>query len=49
MTEGYVITFLILLCLFYGKLCGTRNQLARIADFCERSEKRIKEQSERRA
>ena len=49
MNEGYLIAFLVLLCLFYGKLCGTRNQLARIDDFCERSEKRIKEQSERRA
>lgn len=41
MTEGYILIFLILLCFFYGKLCGVRNQLARIADFCERSEKRL--------
>jgi len=47
--EGYILAFLVLLCLFYGKLCGARNQLARIADFCERSEKRIKEQSGRQA
>lgn len=42
MTEGYVIILLLLLCLLYGKLCGVRNQMKRIADFCERSEKRIK-------
>lgn len=42
MTEGYVITMLLLLCLLYGKLCGVRNQMARIADFCERSEKRMR-------
>lgn len=42
MTEGYVIVLLLLLCLLYGKLCGVRNQMARIADFCERSEKRIR-------
>lgn len=45
MTEGYILSFLILLCLLYGKVCGVRNQMARIADFCERSEKRIKEQA----
>jgi hypothetical protein len=44
MTEGYALAFLVVLCLLYGKLCGVRNQMARIADFCERSEKRIKEQ-----
>ena len=49
MTEGYLIAFVVLLCLLYGKLCGVRNQMARIADFCERSEKRMKEQSERAA
>lgn len=42
MSEGYAIAFLIVLCLLYGKLCGVRNQMARIADFCERSEKRIR-------
>jgi hypothetical protein len=47
MMEGYLIAFLVVLCLLYGKLCGVRNQMARIADFCERSEKRIKEQSGR--
>lgn len=41
MNEGYAIAFLVVLCLLYGKLCGVRNQMARIADFCERSEKRI--------
>jgi hypothetical protein len=45
MSEGYQLAFLIVLCLLYGKLCGVRNQMARIADFCERSEKRIKAQS----
>jgi hypothetical protein len=43
MTEGYVIAVLLLGCCLYGKLCGVRNQLARIADFCERSEKRFKD------
>lgn len=47
MNEGYLLAFVVLLCLLYGKLCGVRNQMARIADFCERSEKRIKEQSGR--
>jgi len=42
MMEGYLIAFLVVLCLLYGKLCGVRNQMARIADFCERSEKRMK-------
>jgi len=42
MTEGVQNVFLILLCLLYGKLCGVRNQMARIADFCERSEKRMR-------
>jgi len=42
MTEGYLIAFVVLLCLLYGKLCGVRNQMAPIADFCERSEKRMK-------
>lgn len=45
MSEGYLLAFLIVLCLLYGKLCGVRNQMARIADFCERSEKRIRAQS----
>ncbi len=45
MTEGYTIVLLLLLCLVYGKLCGARNQLKRIADFCEWSEKRIKGES----
>lgn len=49
MMEGYLIAFLVLLSLLYGKLCGVRNQMARIADFCERSEKRMKEQSGRAA
>jgi len=48
-SEGYLLAFLIVLCLLYGKLCGVRNQMARIADFCERSEKRISEQSRRAA
>jgi hypothetical protein len=39
--EGYILTLIVLLCLMYGKMCGVRNQMARIADFCERSEKRL--------
>lgn len=42
MSESYVIVLLFVLCLIYGKLCGVHNQMARIADFCERSEKRIR-------
>lgn len=45
MTEGYVIVLSLLFCLIYGKLSGVRNQLGRIADFCERSEKRMKGES----
>jgi hypothetical protein len=40
-SEGYALAAIILLCLLYGKVCGVSNQMARIADFCERSEKRI--------
>lgn len=43
MSEGYILAFLVILCLLYGKLCGVRNQMARIADFCERSEQRLRD------
>jgi hypothetical protein len=40
--EGYAIVLVFVLCLIYGKVSGARDQLKRIADFCERSEERIK-------
>lgn len=43
MSEGYAIVLVILFCLIFGKLSGIRTQLSRIADFCERSEKRMRE------
>ncbi len=41
MTEGYVLALIVVLALIYGKLSGVREQLKRIADFCERSEARM--------
>lgn len=45
MNEGYLIALTVVLALIYGKLSGVREQMKRIADFCERSEKRINEQA----
>ena len=47
MNESYVIALIVVLALIYGKLSGVREQMKRIADFCERSEKRINGQSGR--
>lgn len=49
MSEGYFVALIIVLALIYGRLASVRDQMKRIADFCERSEKRINEQSGRRS
>jgi len=41
MTETYATALIMVLALIYVRLCGVREQMKRIADFCERSEKRI--------
>ena len=41
MSGELLVILIVVLGLLWGKLCGIRNQLGRIADFCERSEKRM--------
>lgn len=40
MSDGLALLLILVGALLWGKLCGIRNQLARIADICERAEKR---------
>jgi hypothetical protein len=41
MSDGVAFCLVLMLALIYGKICGVRDQLKRIADFCERSESRL--------
>lgn len=40
MSDGVTICLIIIACLIYGKLCGIRNQLERIANVAEGANKR---------
>lgn len=43
MSDGAILIMLVLLCAIFFAVHGVRIHLSRIADFCERSEKRMKE------
>lgn len=40
MSDALALVFILLACLTFSRLCGIRNELKRIADLCERAEKR---------
>lgn len=42
MNDGILILLILFGGLVFGKLCGIRNQLARIADVCENADRRAK-------
>jgi hypothetical protein len=41
MSDGVTLALIVILALIYGRLCGIREEIKRVADFCDRSEKRM--------